>query len=82
MVYNNVIRVAKFKRPPVLGDQKMSEDNQELRPGCPPDYQIFVKELPQKLTTRFVVIELPQQFSSQEYFQAIFLLVLPTKTVV
>ena len=32
-------RLAKFKRPHVLGDQKISEDNQELRPGCPPDYQ-------------------------------------------
>ena len=31
-------RVAKFKRTCVLSDQKISEDNQELRPGCPPDY--------------------------------------------
>ena len=30
-------RVAKFKRPRVLGDQKISEDNQELKTGCPPD---------------------------------------------
>ena len=36
------VRVAKFKRPRVLGDQKISEDNQELRPGCPPDYQILL----------------------------------------
>ena len=36
------VRVAKFKRPCVLGDQKISEDNQELRPGCPPEYQIFL----------------------------------------
>ena len=35
-------RVAKFKRPRVLCDQKISEDNQKLRPGCPPDYHIFV----------------------------------------
>ena len=62
-----VVRVAKFKRPHVLGDQKISEDNQELRPGCPPDYQIFVKELTKK-------------FSSQQIFQVMFLL--PTKTAV
>ena len=35
------IRVAKFACPRVLDDQKMSEDNQRLRSGCPPDYQIF-----------------------------------------
>ena len=35
-------RVAKFKRPRVLGDQKISEENQEFRPGCPPDYQILL----------------------------------------
>ena len=34
-------RVAKFACPRVLDDQKMSEDNQKLRSGCPPDYQIF-----------------------------------------
>ena len=38
-------RVAKFKRPRILGDQKISEDNQELRPGCPPDYQIFYERI-------------------------------------
>ena len=38
-------RVAKFKRPRVLDNQKMSEDNQKLRPGCPPDYQIFCERL-------------------------------------
>ena len=27
--------------PRVLDDQKMSEDNQKLRCGCPPDYQNF-----------------------------------------
>ena len=36
-----VIRVAKFACPRVLDDQKMSEDNQKMRCGCPPDYQIF-----------------------------------------
>ena len=35
------LRVAKFACPRVLDDQKMSEDNQKLRSGCPPDYQIF-----------------------------------------
>ena len=35
-------RVAKFTYPRVLDDQKMSEDNQKLRSGCPPDYQIFL----------------------------------------
>ena len=38
-------RVAKFKRPCVLDNQKMSEDNQKLRPGCPPDYQIFCERI-------------------------------------
>ena len=44
-VFYNGLRVAKFKRPRVLGDQKISEDNQELRPGCPPDYQIFCERI-------------------------------------
>ena len=35
-------RVAKFACPRVLDDRKMSEDNQILRLGCPPDYQIFL----------------------------------------
>ena len=39
---NVIFRVAKLKHPRVLGDQKISEDNQILRPGCPPDYQIFL----------------------------------------
>ena len=34
-------RVAKFVCPRVLDDQKLSEDNQKLRYGCPPDYQLF-----------------------------------------
>ena len=34
-------RVAKFACPRVLDNQKKSEDNQKLRSGCPPDYQIF-----------------------------------------
>ena len=34
-------REAKFACPRVHDDQKMSEDNQNLRCGCPPDYQIF-----------------------------------------
>ena len=38
-------RVAKFKGPCVLGNQNISEDNQELRPGCPPDYQIFCERI-------------------------------------
>ena len=44
----NKARVAKFKCPGVLGDQKISEDNQELRPGCPPDYQIFCERIHSK----------------------------------
>ena len=34
-------RVAKCACPRVLDDQKMNEDNQKLRCGCPPEYQIF-----------------------------------------
>ena len=41
-------RVAKFKRPRILGDQKISEDNQNLRPNCPPDYQIFRERIDPK----------------------------------
>ena len=37
-------RVAKFACPRVHDDQKMSEDNQNLRSGCPPDYQIFLEK--------------------------------------
>ena len=37
----NLGRVAKFTCPRVLDDQKMNEDNQELRSGCPPDYEKF-----------------------------------------
>ena len=40
-----LIRVAKFKRPRVLCDKKISEDNKKLRPGCPPDYQIFCERI-------------------------------------
>ena len=36
------LRVAKFACPCVLNAQKLSEDNQNLRSGCPPDYQIFL----------------------------------------
>ena len=36
-------RVAKFACPRVLDDKKLSEDNQKLRSGCPPDYQIFFR---------------------------------------
>ena len=43
------VSVAKFKHPRVLGDQKISEDNQELRPGCPPDYQIFCERIDPKI---------------------------------
>ena len=36
-------RVAKFACPHVLDAQKLSEDNQYMRSGCPPDYhQIFL----------------------------------------
>ena len=44
MFYLNpvIIRVAKFACPRVLDAQKLSEDNQNLRSGCPPDYQIFL----------------------------------------
>ena len=37
------IGVAKFTCPHVLDDHKMSEDNQQLRSVCPPDYHIFWK---------------------------------------
>ena len=50
-------RVAKFKCPRVLDDQQMSEDNQKLRPGCPPDYQVFRGDY---------------QISSKQIFQVIF----------
>ena len=43
-----LIRVAKFKHLRVLGD-KISEDNQELRPGCPHDYQIFCERIDPKV---------------------------------
>ena len=42
-------RVAKFKCLRVLEDQKISEDNQEIRPGCPPDYQIFCERIDPKI---------------------------------
>ena len=61
------LSVAKFKRPRVLCDQKISEDKQELRPGCPPDYQIFfMKELTEKLSSPqiFQVISLINKNSS------------------
>ena len=47
-----IFRVAKFKRLRVLGDKKIREDNQKLRPGCPPDYQIFCEKIviPTKLS--------------------------------
>ena len=35
------LRVANFACPRVLDDQKLSEDNQKLRSGCPPHYQKF-----------------------------------------
>ena len=43
-------RVAKFKRPCALGNQKVSEDNQKLRPGCPPDYQTFCERIDPKVS--------------------------------
>ena len=39
------VRVTKFKHPLILGDQQISEENQNLRPGCPPDYQIFCEKI-------------------------------------
>ena len=36
------------RRPRVLGDHKISEDNQELRPGCSPDYHIFCERIDPK----------------------------------
>ena len=39
---DSLFRVAQFKRPCVLCNQKIIENNQNLRPGCPPDYQIFL----------------------------------------
>ena len=42
-------KVAKFKCPRILGDQKLSEDNQELRPSCPPDYQIFCERIDRQI---------------------------------
>ena len=42
-------RVAKFKRPHLLNEQKRSEGNQKLRPGCPPDYQIFCERIDPKM---------------------------------
>ena len=56
----NVSRVAKFKCPRVLGDQEISEDNQELRPGCPPDYQIFCERIDPKM---FIPTNLSSYFS-------------------
>ena len=44
-----LLRVAKFKRPHVLDDQKISEDNQELIPACSPDYQICCDSIEQKI---------------------------------
>ena len=45
LLYSLIGRVAEFKRHRTLGDQKRSEDNQELRPGCPPDYQIVSERI-------------------------------------
>ena len=42
LILDGPVRVAKFECPRVLGDQRIIEDKQELRPGCPPDYQIFL----------------------------------------
>ena len=41
-------RLTKIKPPRVLCDQKICEDNQKLRPGCPPDYQIFCERIDPK----------------------------------
>ena len=40
-IFSYTYRVEKFACPRVHDDQKMNEDNQNLRCGCPPDYQIF-----------------------------------------
>ena len=42
-------RVAKSKRPRVIDDQEMREDNQKLRPGCPPNYQICCERIEPKI---------------------------------
>ena len=44
-----VFRVAKFRCPCVLDIQKISEDNKNLRPGCPPDYQFFCERIDHKI---------------------------------
>ena len=38
-----------FACPRVLGVQKMSEDNQKLRPDCPPDNHIFCERIDGKI---------------------------------
>ena len=35
---------AKFACPRVLDDQKLKEDNQKFRFGCPPNFQIFLEK--------------------------------------
>ena len=57
-------RGAKFACPPVLDDQKLSEDNQKLRFGCPPDDQIFfleniLKIVIHKNSLRFLFLPFP-----------------------
>ena len=39
---------AKVKCPRILCHQKISEENQKLRPGCP-DYQIFCERIDPKM---------------------------------
>ena len=58
--YRCLTRVAKFACPRVLDDQKMSEDNQELRSDCPPAYQIlwgkyFENNCPYKFFKDFIL---------------------------
>ena len=47
--FHTISRIAKFKHPLVFGNQKISEDNQKLKPGCPPDYQIFCERIDPKM---------------------------------
>ena len=44
-----MLRGAGKQNSSVLGNQKISKDNQKLRPGCPPDYQIFCERIDPKM---------------------------------
>ena len=40
-----------YQHSSVLCDQKIIEDNHKLRPGCPPDYQMFCGRIEPKIFT-------------------------------